>query len=297
MIVFRSVPSRPSAPTPVEKMGTRELAMVARLVAALLAPLANLARIRIIEALERPGRRRRERAREAAEVVDLAPMRDRIAEAMVEPLAEAMRDGAGRTASKLDVDFTLTPSDAIRWAEQRAAELVVEIDQASRDAVRQTVTTALREGRSVLDTAAEVRGAVGLHSRWANAVARHRQRLVDEGRNPEQVERMTAKYQERLVRARARNIARTELLRASNAGALETYRRAEALGALVAPLKRWVTAHDERLCPLCAPLDGVEVEGLDTPFPNSAVLMPPLHPSCRCRGVVRVGEARLREVA
>lgn len=49
-------------------------------------------------------------------------------------------------------------------------------------------------------------------------------------------------------------------------------------------MRRWVTAHDERVCPTCGPMDGVtmpigerfQVRG------HGRVWAPPLHPNCRC---------------
>ena len=41
---------------------------------------------------------------------------------------------------------------------------------------------------------------------------------------------------------------------------------------------RWVTAADERTCPVCAPLHGQV-------FPEGEGPMPPLHRSCRCQRV------------
>ena len=56
--------------------------------------------------------------------------------------------------------------------------------------------------------------------------------------------------------------------------------------------KVWVTAIDERVCPVCAPMDSVAVK-LDEPFRirahkgvlshDTQLWVPPAHPSCRCR--------------
>jgi hypothetical protein len=56
-------------------------------------------------------------------------------------------------------------------------------------------------------------------------------------------------------------------------------------------VKRFYTSLDERVCPICGPLHG-HVVGVDGTFPstnigpdgqqNASVLMPPLHPQCRC---------------
>jgi SPP1 gp7 family putative phage head morphogenesis protein len=71
---------------------------------------------------------------------------------------------------------------------------------------------------------------------------------------------------------RATLIARTETLRAHNEGRKVFYRQVGITKI------RWLTAHDERTCKICRPLDGKvfaidEVEG------------PPRHPGCRCTAV------------
>jgi SPP1 gp7 family putative phage head morphogenesis protein len=68
---------------------------------------------------------------------------------------------------------------------------------------------------------------------------------------------------------RATLIARTETLRAHNEGRKVFYRQVGVTRV------RWLTAHDERTCPICRPLDG-KVFGIEE------VQSPPSHASCRC---------------
>lgn len=51
---------------------------------------------------------------------------------------------------------------------------------------------------------------------------------------------------------------------------------------------RWQTAEDERVCPECAPLDGLV-------WPEGEGPAPPLHPSCRCQRSFAFTEWRVRE--
>lgn len=88
-------------------------------------------------------------------------------------------------------------------------------------------------------------------------------------------------------------IVRTEVLTASNYGALDAFEESGVVEA-----KQWLTAMDSRTCAYCAPLNGTIV-GLSTPFFKKGesylgnsdkpilldyrnVLAPPLHASCRC---------------
>ena len=49
----------------------------------------------------------------------------------------------------------------------------------------------------------------------------------------------------------------------------------------------WRTAADERVCPVCGPLDGQE-------WPGDAGPQPPAHPNCRCARLFSRAELRVR---
>jgi len=76
------------------------------------------------------------------------------------------------------------------------------------------------------------------------------------------------------------SIARTELAMAYNEGAYGATIAAQEQGFLGDVRKRWLTAADERVCPICAPLDNTIVN-LNAFFPNG-IKLPPAHPQCRC---------------
>lgn len=222
--------------------------------------------------------------------------------ALVEALETApvvKNDRAG--GPSLGVSFDLEPVDALVWARTRAAELVVEVDDETRSAIRDAVVEALQAGRGTDPLAAELRSVVGLHSRWAKAVQRYRATLESQGLPPASVDRSVDRYRERLIRRRAEIIARTELVRANSEARQETWRRAQAAGAFgqAEPVREWVTAPLGRpskkgkvVCPWCRPLNGVRVEGLDSTFASGRhrVVAPPLHPACRCTLRIVEGE-------
>ncbi len=78
--------------------------------------------------------------------------------------------------------------------------------------------------------------------------------------------------------SRAATIAATEATRAYAEGALATWRESGVIDQ-----KRWSTARDEIVCPVCRPLDGVTV-GLNELFFTDLgeVDGPPAHVNCRC---------------
>lgn len=75
---------------------------------------------------------------------------------------------------------------------------------------------------------------------------------------------------------RARTLARTETIRAHNEAALRRYGEVLGPDAEVTARVEWLTAGDNRVCPICQGLEGV-VMGLER-----ARGMIPIHPNCRC---------------
>ena len=108
-------------------------------------------------------------------------------------------------------------------------------------------------------------------------------RVLAEGiRNGESIDQLKSRVYELYKDwgfRRAEMIARSETLRASNRGALETYRQSG-----VVEKKIWITHFDGRQCEDCEAMDG-KVIGLDEAFDENdyeTVETPPLHPDCRC---------------
>lgn len=126
------------------------------------------------------------------------------------------------------------------------------------------------------------------------------QRAMDTGKplSPEQIDKMTAAYARKYRAYRARNIARTESIRATNIGVQEAWRQATASGLIAEGLvrRKWVVAKDERTCETCQsavkmnPEKGVP---LGAPFASlkGPVMLPPMHPGCRCTIFIRAYEA------
>jgi hypothetical protein len=110
---------------------------------------------------------------------------------------------------------------------------------------------------------------------------------------PEQIDKMVAAYARKYRMYRARNIARTESLRATNVGVQEAYRQAIAKGVIAEDVVRrfWIVGKDERTCAVCAPIPKMNEGGVKfaQPFatPAGPVMMGPIHPQCRCSIFIR----------
>jgi SPP1 gp7 family putative phage head morphogenesis protein len=102
--------------------------------------------------------------------------------------------------------------------------------------------------------------------------------------------------------SRAGRIAVTEVTRTYAAGNIASWKSTQLVGG-----KRWATANDELVCPICGPLDGRVVE-IDNDFRLAAdgplegipeadlvYYSPPAHPNCRCWLQPFVSEELLRK--
>lgn len=150
---------------------------------------------------------------------------------------------------------------------------------------------------SSAETARYIRPTIGLTERQAAANLRHYNSVKSQLRadhprmKEESIERKAktaaAKYAERQQRYRAETIARTEIAQAYNAGA-DAFIRAAMRHELMPEMKKeWSTALDGRVCKECQALEGVQI-GMNDSFEatsgrkNITVLLPPLHPRCKC---------------
>jgi HK97 family phage portal protein len=194
---------------------------------------------------------------------------------------------ASAPAAGLDLSFAADAPFAVAFAAARSAQLVREVTEETRRALRKTIALAIQEGRPPGAAAREIRSAVGLTARQAGAVEAVRQRDGAEA---------AARFADKLRRRRAMNIARTETILAANSGQQALWEEGAAAGLLdQSKFKRvWITTPDDRLCPFCASLNGATVELTEqfnpgevarsdgSPVTLNPVLVPPLHPSCRC---------------
>ena len=173
---------------------------------------------------------------------------------------------------------------AQRAAERQAAAMVTEISGKTRAALRALIVRAIREGIPPYDAARMIVSMIGLTEQQAGAAMSYRERLINEGLSLESVDAEVRKLTKKELRKRAVTIARTEIMGALNRGALEAYGQAQQKGLLSGDaVKEWITTPDERLCPVCAPLDGVQVP-LKAMFAtaNGPLPGPVAHPRCRC---------------
>lgn len=205
--------------------------------------------------------------------------------------------GVGPRRGELEIRFNQMDARAGEWASRHAGQLVEYVTSAEKDRIASIISRANTEGRTVQQVAKDLR-FVGLLPQHQTAVERYRSELTAEGRKADQVERMASKYARSLLRFRTRMIARQELLTATHQGQLNAVLDAIQHGEIdpSRTSRRWHTADDELVCPLCAPMDNQEVQA-DEPWiteDGTPVMIPQeIHIQCRCSwSLVTQGDAR-----
>jgi hypothetical protein len=153
--------------------------------------------------------------------------------------------------------------------------LIREFSAEQRNATRNALVEGIARGANPREQATAFRGSIGLTARQQAAVDNFRRLLsasdrealsralrdrrfdstiegaIDSGEplTRAQIDRMTARYRERMLKFRAETIARTEALRAVHQGSQEAYHQAIDRGHIDPGelVQTWVTAGDERV--------------------------------------------------
>lgn len=191
-------------------------------------------------------------------------------------------------APNITFGFDLSNPHAIRFLQKYDMDLIREISAETRAAVKEVVLGAFQGGGHPYEQAKTIRQIVGLTRRQAQAVVNFRTARTAEGRKADQIERMVAKYEQKQLKLRATNIARTETMRASNAGQDAAWNAAADKGLISRTTfrRRWLVTPDDRLCIICAAIPAMNLEGrkLGEPFqtPVGPLMYGPVHPQCRC---------------
>lgn len=192
------------------------------------------------------------------------------------------------TGTELVIRFQGRNPRAETWLTRQSSNLIVEITEGQRLAVRQVIARRLAEGINPRQTAVDLvgrvdkltkrrtGGIVGLTSREALAVENYRVSLISEGRKPDQIARMVTRYSNKTLLRRGERIARTETIAALNAGRVEGMRQLIDSGEVdvQAVTKKWDSSGDGRVRDSHAEMDGQTV-GVNEPFrsPTGALMM------------------------
>lgn len=170
------------------------------------------------------------------------------------------------------------------WLREETAQLVTAVTTGQKEAIRAMVERGVLQGRHPARLAKDIQQIVGLDARQSSAVSRMREMMLADGKPADAVERAVDRYSKRLLKRRAQNIAHTESMSALNQGRFQLWGQLADEGVMPADQEHeWLTGEDERVCPVCEPLDRT-TRKLGEPWQvkSGDVTMPPAHPRCRC---------------
>lgn len=170
--------------------------------------------------------------------------------------------------------------------------LIENITKQTKEGVRQVIIDAFEKGRHPYESAEELKSIIGLNQKQATALRNYREMLIEEGHRGSGLKKLVSRYEDTLLDTRTKTIARTETMRAANAGYSELWQQAAAEG-LIDPNKArrvWILTPDDKLCDHCRAVRNLNPKGvrMDEEFKtlDGSVHAPPLHPNCRCVTVI-----------
>ncbi len=169
------------------------------------------------------------------------------------------------TTAKVGIDFNLEHPRAVAWAQTRAGELIVDIGNETRAAVRTIIAEGFEGAIDSATVANRIKETVGLTERQAGQVAKFGERLREKrertpgvvaAKTNAIVERERTVFSNRLKRQRAMSIARTESRAAASAGQAELWEQAGEQGLISkeASTQIWNTSNPD--CVICKPMTG-----------------------------------------
>jgi len=178
---------------------------------------------------------------------------------------------------------------SIDWVREHGLDLVADgISPRQKETVTSIIQNAMEQGLRPTDAMEQIKANIGLTNREYEAVINRRILHEEAGLPQPEVERLTGKYQQELLKKRALRIARTETIAAQAQGRKDAWRVAQEAGKLPKVQRRWLapapSPDPNRPCDICLDLDGTTapVDGVYQSNYIGEVPGPPAHPQCRC---------------
>lgn len=185
--------------------------------------------------------------------------------------------------SQPNITFDVNNPRVAAFINTHTAKLIDDATDNTIKAVQAIVKSNLDRGIPARRAAREISAVVGLSERQALTVARFHAGLLEQGVKASVAETRMLKFAEKKVTQRAKVIARTESLRAVNAGHQEIWRQSVDQGLFEKVEKKWVI-DPGTACELCEPQQGQTVginESFDTPV-GPVDVPTDIHPQCNC---------------
>lgn len=213
------------------------------------------------------------------------------------------------------LQFDLLNPASVEWLRQSGGKLIAEISEDTRKSIADIVIAGFEKGQHPYEQARTIKQVIGLTQKQSRAVSNFRDMLYGDGvrlkealtrelrdkrfdktllrtikeggaLSREQADKMVARYYDRYKQYRAKMIARTETLRASNAGQQALWEQNAGKGLLPEERTRryWITGPGS--CHICLQAARTNSEGVRLKQQFNTELgpidFPPIHPHCRC---------------
>lgn len=197
--------------------------------------------------------------------------------------------------STRNLQFDPTHERIARVNAANAGLLLQAISDENRIIIQATISRTLGQAPALV--AEQIRTSVGLTPKMNTALQTFRAKQIADGLSAVQVARLVKDKRDRMIDVRAMAIARTEGIRAVNAGQMELWRQAAEQGVIDADKARkvWLTVNDDRRSAICDQLDGHPPIPLNELFFSSiageSFDYPPAHVNCRSAVVLEGGGA------
>ena len=240
----------------------------------------------------------------AIEASKIETLKDELSEPLMGGVLAALFAGArlGRdelppSLSAAGGAFDTLDDNVQRWIRSNGARQVTQISGGSRRAIQNIIAEMISSGESASRAARQIREVVGLTVPQQKALANLRASMTEAGATKDVIQRTLATRADRMLSERAFAIARNESFTAVAQGRQMYWDQLVDRGVLdPATLRKWITAEDERVCPICRPMHN-QVRGLNEPFEKGlggTTLTTPAHVTCRC-SVILVNPTRPAE--
>jgi len=172
-----------------------------------------------------------------------------------------------------------------KWIRTNGARQITQISGGSKRAIQRIIGEMISSGESARRAARQIRDVIGLTVPQQKALARQRAAMVEAGATKGVIERTLATRSEAMLNERAFAIARNESFIAAAQGRQMYWEQLVGRGVLDPDtLRKWITAEDERVCPICRPMHN-QIRGLNESFEKGeggTTLTTPAHVTCRC---------------
>jgi len=214
-------------------------------------------------------------------------------------LKEALVSAGEAAAAELStflgetIAFSLINPNAVEFLETYGGAMVTNITPETMEAIRAALAEAYELGLTPAEAAKRIRDSIGLTADMERQRAKLIADMLDAGATQSEVDAFIADWTEAKIKWRANNIAQNELATASNQGQEMLWDQAAQEG-YIDPKKatrEWLTTGSDKVCPLCAPMNGA-LTRIGEPWQTQVgpVMTPnEIHVRCQCTEILNPG--------